>query len=200
MYITCLDFEGVLVPEIWVEFAEATGIPELKRTTRDEPDYAKLMQYRIDILNERGFGLKEIQEVIEGIEPMEGAREFLDELRAMGQVVIISDTFSQFAAPLARKLGWPTIFCNELLVDENGRITGHKMRCEPSKLTTIEALHSCGFETIASGDSYNDLAMIRASKAGWLFKSTDGIRAENPDVPALETYEELLAVIKEAMN
>lgn len=200
MYITCLDFEGVLVPEIWVEFAEATGIPELKRTTRDEPDYAKLMQYRIDILNERGFGLKEIQEVIEGIEPMEGAREFLDELRAMGQVVIISDTFSQFAAPLARKLGWPTIFCNELLVDENGKITGHKMRCEPSKLTTIEALHSCGFETIASGDSYNDLAMIRASKAGWLFKSTEAIKAENPDVPALETYEELLAAIKEAMN
>lgn len=200
MYITCLDFEGVLVPEIWVEFAEATGIPELKRTTRDEPDYAKLMQYRIDILNERGFGLKEIREVIEGIEPMEGAREFLDELRAMGQVVIISDTFSQFAAPLARKLGWPTIFCNELLVDENGKITGHKMRCEPSKLTTIEALHSCGFETIASGDSYNDLAMIRASKAGWLFKSTEGIRAENPDVPALETYEKLLAAIKEAMN
>lgn len=200
MYITCLDFEGVLVPEIWVEFAEATGIPELKRTTRDEPDYAKLMQYRIDILNERGFGLKEIQDVIEGIEPMEGAREFLDELRAMGQVVIISDTFSQFAAPLAKKLGWPTIFCNELLVDEDGRITGHKMRCEPSKLTTIKALQSCGFETIASGDSYNDLAMIRNSKAGWLFKSTDGIKAENPDVPALETYEELLAAIREAMS
>lgn len=200
MYITCLDFEGVLVPEIWVEFAEATGIPELKRTTRDEPDYAKLMQYRIDILNERGYGLKEIQDVIEGIEPMEGAREFLDELRAMGQVVIISDTFSQFAAPLAKKLGWPTIFCNELLVDENGRITGHKMRCEPSKLTTIKALQSCGFDTIASGDSYNDLAMIRNSKAGWLFKSTDGIKAENPDVPALETYEELLTAIKEAMS
>lgn len=200
MYITCLDFEGVLVPEIWVEFAEATGIPELKRTTRDEPDYAKLMQYRIDILNERGYGLKEIQDVIEGIEPMEGAREFLDELRAMGQVVIISDTFSQFAAPLAKKLGWPTIFCNELLVDENGRITGHKMRCEPSKLTTIKALQSCGFDTIASGDSYNDLAMIRNSKAGWLFKSTDGIKAENPDVPALETYEELLVAIKEALS
>lgn len=200
MYITCLDFEGVLVPEIWVEFAEATGIPELKRTTRDEPDYAKLMQYRIDILNERGYGLKEIQDVIEGIEPMEGAREFLDELRAMGQVVIISDTFSQFAAPLAKKLGWPTIFCNELLVDENGRITGHKMRCEPSKLTTIKALQSCGFDTIASGDSYNDLAMIRNSKAGWLFKSTDGIKAENPDVPALETYEELLTAIKEAIS
>lgn len=200
MYITCLDFEGVLVPEIWVEFAEATGIPELKRTTRDEPDYAKLMQYRIDILNERGFGLKEIQDVIEKIEPMEGAREFLDALRAMGQVVIISDTFSQFAAPLAKKLGWPTIFCNELLVDADGRITGHKMRCEPSKLTTIKALQSCGFETIASGDSYNDLAMIRNSKAGWLFKSTDGIKAENPDVPALETYEELLAAIKEAMS
>lgn len=200
MYITCLDFEGVLVPEIWVEFAEATGIPELKRTTRDEPDYAKLMQYRIDILNERGFGLKEIQDVIEKIEPMEGAREFLDALRAMGQVVIISDTFSQFAAPLAKKLGWPTIFCNELLVDADGRIAGHKMRCEPSKLTTIKALQSCGFETIASGDSYNDLAMIRNSKAGWLFKSTDGIKAENPDVPALETYEELLAAIKEAMS
>lgn len=200
MYITCLDFEGVLVPEIWIEFAEATNIPELKLTTRDEPDYAKLMQYRIDILNERGYGLKEIQEVIEGIEPMEGAREFLDELRAMGQVVIISDTFSQFAAPLAKKLGWPTIFCNELLVDENGKITGHKMRCEPSKLTTIKALQSCGFETIASGDSYNDLAMIRHSKAGWLFKSTDGIKAENPDITALETYEELLAAIKEAMN
>lgn len=200
MYITCLDFEGVLVPEIWIEFAEATNIPELKLTTRDEPDYAKLMQYRIDILNEHGYGLKEIQEVIEGIEPMEGAREFLDELRAMGQVVIISDTFSQFAAPLAKKLGWPTIFCNELLVDENGKITGHKMRCEPSKLTTIKALQSCGFETIASGDSYNDLAMIRRSKAGWLFKSTDGIKAENPDITALETYEELLAAIKEAMN
>lgn len=200
MYITCLDFEGVLVPEIWIEFAEATNIPELKLTTRDEPDYAKLMQYRIDILNERGYGLKEIQEVIEGIEPMEGAREFLDELRATGQVVIISDTFSQFAAPLAKKLGWPTIFCNELLVDEDGKITGHKMRCEPSKLTTIKALQSCGFETIASGDSYNDLAMIRHSKAGWLFKSTDAIKAENPDITALETYEELLAAIKEAMD
>lgn len=200
MYITCLDFEGVLVPEIWIEFAEATNIPELKLTTRDEPDYAKLMQYRIDILNERGYGLKEIQEVIEGIEPMEGAREFLDELRATGQVVIISDTFSQFAAPLAKKLGWPTIFCNELLVDEDGKITGHKMRCEPSKLTTIKALQSCGFETIASGDSYNDLAMIRHSKAGWLFKSTDAIKAENPDITALETYEELLTAIKEAMD
>lgn len=200
MYITCLDFEGVLVPEIWIEFAEATNIPELKLTTRDEPDYAKLMQYRIDILNEHGYGLKEIQEVIEGIEPMEGAREFLDELRAIGQVVIISDTFSQFAAPLAKKLGWPTIFCNELLVDEDGKITGHKMRCEPSKLTTIKALQSCGFETIASGDSYNDLAMIRHSKAGWLFKSTDAIKAENPDITALETYEELLAAIKEAMD
>lgn len=200
MYITCLDFEGVLVPEIWIEFAEATNIPELKLTTRDEPDYAKLMQYRIDILNEHGYGLKEIQEVIEEIEPMEGARKFLDELRAMGQVVIISDTFSQFAAPLAKKLGWPTIFCNELLVNEDDKITGHRMRCEPSKLTTIKALQSCGFETIASGDSYNDLAMIRHSKAGWLFKSTDSIKAENPDITALETYEELLAAIKEAMN
>lgn len=199
MYVTCLDLEGVLVPEIWIEFAEATGIPELKRTTRDEPDYAKLMQYRIDILDQHGLGLKEIQETIATIDPMPGAREFLDALRELGQVIIISDTFSQFAAPLMRKLGWPTIFCNELLAAEDGRITGYKMRCEPSKLTTVKALHSCGFETIAAGDSHNDLGMIRNSKAGFLFKSTDAIKAENPDLPAYETYDELLAAIKEAM-
>ena len=199
MYVTCLDLEGVLVPEIWIEFAEAAGIPELKRTTRDEPDYAKLMQYRIDILNEHGLGLKEIQDVIATLEPMPGAKEFLDSLREMGQVIIISDTFSQFAAPLMKKLDWPTIFCNELIVNEEGRIAGYKMRCEPSKLTTVRALHSCGFETIAAGDSHNDLGMIRDSKAGFLFKSTDAIKMENPDIPALETYDELLAAIKEAM-
>ena len=192
MFITCLDLEGVLVPEIWIAFAEASGIPELKRTTRDEPDYDKLMKWRLGIL-------KEIQETIEKIDPMPGAREFLDELRELGQVIIISDTFTQFAKPLMKKLGWPTIFCNELEVAENGEITGFKMRIEQSKLTTVKALQSIGFETIASGDSYNDLGMIRASKAGFLFKSTDQIKNDNPDLPAYETYEELLAAIKAAV-
>ena len=199
MYVTCLDLEGVLVPEIWIEFAEAAGIPELKRTTRDEPDYDKLMKYRIAILEEHGLGLPQIQEVIATLDPMPGAKEFLDELRANGQVIIISDTFSQFAAPLMKKLGYPTIFCNELVVDEAGKIIDYKMRCEPSKLTTVRALHSAGLETVAAGDSHNDLGMIRASKAGFLFKSTDAIKANNPDVPALETYEELLEAIKAAM-
>ena len=196
MYVTCLDLEGVLVPEIWIAFAEATGIPELKKTTRDEPDYDKLMNYRLAILKEHGLGLKEIQDVIATIDPMEGAKEFLDELRSVCQVLILSDTFSQFAAPLMKKLGMPTIFCNELIVGENGAITGYKMRCEKSKYTTVKALQSCGFETIASGDSYNDLGMINASKAGFLFKSTDKIKADNPDLPAYETYEELLSAIK----
>ena len=199
MFITCLDLEGVLVPEIWIAFAEASGIPELKRTTRDEPDYDKLMKWRLGILKEHGLGLKEIQETIEKIDPMPGAREFLDELRELGQVIIISDTFTQFAKPLMKKLGWPTIFCNELEVAENGEITGFKMRIEQSKLTTVKALQSIGFETIASGDSYNDLGMIRASKAGFLFKSTDQIKNDNPDLPAYETYEELLAAIKAAL-
>ena len=199
MFITCLDLEGVLVPEIWIAFAEASGIPELKRTTRDEPDYDKLMKWRLGILKEHGLGLKEIQETIEKIDPMPGAREFLDELRELGQVIIISDTFTQFAKPLMKKLGWPTIVCNELEVAENGEITGFKMRIEQSKLTTVKALQSIGFETIASGDSYNDLGMIRASKAGFLFKSTDQIKNDNPDLPAYETYEELLAAIKAAV-
>ena len=199
MFITCLDLEGVLVPEIWIAFAEASGIPELKRTTRDEPDYDKLMKWRLGILKEHGLGLKEIQETIEKIDPMPGAREFLDELRKLGQVIIISDTFTQFAKPLMKKLGWPTIFCNELEVAENGEITGFKMRIEQSKLSTVKALQSIGFETIASGDSYNDLGMIRASKAGFLFKSTDQIKKDNPDLPAYETYEELLAAIKAAV-
>ena len=199
MFITCLDLEGVLVPEIWIAFAEASGIPELKRTTRDEPDYDKLMKWRLGILKEHGLGLKEIQETIEKIDPMPGAREFLDELRELGQVIIISDTFTQFAKPLMKKLGWPTIFCNELEVAENREITGFKMRIEQSKLTTVKALQSIGFETIASGDSYNDLGMIRASKAGFLFKSTDQIKNDNPDLPAYETYEELLAAIKAAV-
>ena len=199
MFITCLDLEGVLVPEIWIAFAEASGIPELKRTTRDEPDYDKLMKWRLGILKEHGLGLKEIQETIEKIDPMPGARAFLDELRELGQVIIISDTFTQFAKPLMKKLGWPTIFCNELEVAEDGEITGFRMRIEQSKLTTVKALQSIGFETIASGDSYNDLGMIRASKAGFLFKSTDQIKNDNPDLPAYETYEELLAAIKAAI-
>jgi phosphoserine / homoserine phosphotransferase len=199
MFITCLDLEGVLVPEIWIAFAEASGIPELKRTTRDEPDYDKLMKWRLGILKEHGLGLKEIQETIEKIDPMPGARAFLDELRELGQVIIISDTFTQFAKPLMKKLGWPTIFCNELEVAEDGEITGFKMRIEQSKLSTVKALQSIGFETIASGDSYNDLGMIRASKAGFLFKSTDQIKNDNPDLPAYETYEELLAAIKAAV-
>lgn len=199
MYITCLDLEGVLVPEIWIAFSEASGIPELRRTTRDEPDYDKLMQYRLAILKEHGLGLKEIQATIEQIEPMEGAKEFLDKLRALGQVIIISDTFSQFAAPLMRKLGMPTIFCNSLEVAPDGTITGYKMRCEKSKLTTVKALQSIGFETIASGDSFNDLGMILASKAGFLFRSTEQIKKEYPHLPAFESYDDLFEAIKEAM-
>ena len=197
MYVTCLDLEGVLVPEIWIAFADATGIPELKRTTRDEPDYDKLMNFRLAVLKEHGLGLKEIQDVIASIDPMPGAKEFLDELRTMCQVIIISDTFTQFAKPLMEKLGWPTLFCNELKVAESGEVTGFKMRCEQSKLTTVRALQSAGLETIAAGDSFNDLGMIRASKAGFLFKSTDSIKADNPDVPAYETYDELMGAIKQ---
>lgn len=196
MNVVCLDLEGVLVPEIWIAFAKASGIPELERTTRDEPDYDKLMAYRLDILREHGLGLAEIQDVIATIDPMPGAREFLDALREKTQVIIISDTFEQFAQPLMRKLGWPTIFCNSLEVGEGGAITGYEMRCEQTKLTTVRALQGCGIETIAAGDSYNDLGMIRASKAGWLFKSAPAIKAENPDVPTLEEYDELLAAIK----
>ncbi len=199
MYITCLDLEGVLVPEIWIAFAEASGIPELKRTTRDEPDYDKLMNWRLDILRQHGLGLKEIQETIAKIDPMPGAKEFLDELRSLCQVIIISDTFTQFAAPLMKKLGMPTIFCNTLEVAENGEITGFKMRCEQSKLTTVKALQSIGYETIASGDSFNDLGMIKASKAGFLFRSTDAIKADYPEYPAFETYDELLAAIKKEL-
>ena len=199
MNIVCLDLEGVLVPEIWIAFAKASNIPELKRTARDEPDYDKLMKWRLGILKEHGLGLKEIQQTIAQIDPMPGAKEFLDELRSMTQVIIISDTFTQFAAPLMKKLGWPTIFCNTLEVAEDGEITGFKMRIEQSKLTTVKALQSIGFETIASGDSYNDLGMIRASKAGFLFRSTDAIKKENPDLPAFETYDELMAAIKKAL-
>ncbi len=199
MNIVCLDMEGVLVPEIWIAFAEETGIPELKRTTRDEPDYDKLMKYRIDILKEHGLGLKEIQATIEKIDPMPGAKEFLDELRSITQVVILSDTFEQFATPLMRKLGWPTIFCNTLEVADNGEITGYQMRCPKSKLTTVKALQSIGFDTIASGDSHNDLGMIEASKAGFLFKSTDAIKAEYPQYPAFEEYDELLDAIKKVL-
>lgn len=200
MYITCLDLEGVLVPEIWIAFAEASGIPELKKTTRDEPDYDKLMNYRLDILREHGLGLKEIQDVIETIDPMPGAKEFIDELRTFSQVIIISDTFSQFAAPLMKKLGYPTLFCNELVVAEDGTVTGFKMRCDETKLTTVRAFQQCGMQTIASGDSFNDLGMIRASKAGFLFKSTESIKADNPDIPAFEEYDELMAAIKAAMD
>ena len=199
MNIVCLDLEGVLVPEIWIAFSQASGIPELKRTTRDEPDYDKLMRWRIGILKEHGLGLKEIQETIAQIDPMPGAKEFLDELRSLTQVIIISDTFSQFAGPLMKKLGMPTIFCNELEVAENGEITGFKMRCEQSKLTTVKALQSIGFETIASGDSHNDLGMILASKAGFLFRSTEQIKKDHPELPAYETYEELMAAIKKAL-
>jgi phosphoserine/homoserine phosphotransferase len=200
MYITCLDLEGVLVPEIWIAFAEASGIPELKKTTRDEPDYDKLMKFRLGILKEHGLGLKEIQETIAKIDPIPGAKEFLDELRSLTQVIIISDTFEQFAKPLMAKLGWPTIFCNSLEVAENGEITGFKMRVENSKYTTVKALQSVGYDTIASGDSYNDLGMIKASKAGFLFKSTDKIKADNPELAAYETYDELLGAIKKAME
>ena len=199
MNIVCLDLEGVLVPEIWIAFAEETGIPELKRTTRDEPDYDKLMNYRINILKEHGLGLKEIQETIAKIDPMPGAKEFLDELREITQVIIISDTFTQFAGPLMKNLGYPTIFCNSLEVAEDGEITGFKMRIENSKLTTVKALQSIGYDTIASGDSHNDLGMIKASKAGFLFRSTDEIKKEYPELPAFETYDELMAAIKEAL-
>lgn len=199
MNIVCLDLEGVLVPEIWIAFAEASGIPELKRTTRDEPDYDKLMNWRLGILKEHGLGLKEIQETIAKIDPIPGAKEFLDELRSMTQVIIISDTFSQFAGPLMKKLGMPTIFCNELIVAEDGEITGFKMRCEKSKYTTVKALQSIGYDTIASGDSHNDLGMIQASKAGFLFKSTEQIKADYPELPAFEEYDELLEAIKKAL-
>ena len=200
MYITCLDVEGVLVPEIWVAFAEASGIPELKRTTRDEPDYNKLMRWRLDTLKAHGLGIKEIQETISKIDPLPGAKEFLDKLREMTQVIIISDTFSQFAGPLMKKLGYPTIFCNSLVVADNGEITDFKMRCEKSKYTTVKALQSIGYDTIASGDSHNDLGMIQASKAGFLFRSTEQIQADHPEIPAYEEYDELLAAIKEAMK
>ena len=199
MYITCLDVEGVLVPEIWVAFAEESGIPELKKTTRDEPDYDKLMKWRLGVLKEHELGLKEIQETIEKIQPLPGAKEFLDELRSFSQVILISDTFAEFASPLMEKLGRPTLFCNSLEVSGNGEITGCKMRVEQTKLTTVKALQSIGFETIASGDSYNDLGMIQASKAGFLFRSTDKIKAEYPHIPAYETYDELLGAIKKAM-
>ena len=199
MNIVCLDLEGVLVPEIWIAFSKASGIPELKRTTRDEPDYNKLMNWRIGILHEHGLGLNEIKATIEKVDPMPGAREFLDKLRAETQVLILSDTFTQFATPLMKKLGWPTIFCNSLEVAENGEITGFKMRIEKSKLSTVKALQSIGYDTIASGDSYNDLDMILASKAGFLFRSTEKIKADYPDLPAYETYDELLAAIRAAM-
>ena len=199
MYITCLDVEGVLVPEIWIAFAEASGIPELKRTTRDEPDYDKLMKWRIGILKEHGLGLKEIQDTIAKIDPIPGAKEFLDELRSITQVIIISDTFTQFAGPLMKKLGYPTIFCNSLEVADNGEITGFKMRIENSKYTTVKALQSIGFQTIASGDSHNDLGMIKASKAGFLFKSTEQIKKDNPELPAYETYDELMEAIKKVL-
>ena len=199
MNIVCLDMEGVLVPEIWIAFAEASGIPELKRTTRDEPDYDQLMKWRLEILKEHGLGLKEIQETIAKIDPMPGAKEFLDELRSLTQVIILSDTFEQFATPLMKKLGWPTIFCNTLEVAPDGEITGFKMRCEKSKLTTVKALQSIGYDTIASGDSFNDLGMIQASKAGFLFKSTEKIKKDYPDLPAYEEYDELLDAIKKAL-
>ena len=199
MNIVCLDMEGVLVPEIWIAFADAVGVPELRLTTRDEPDYDKLMQHRIKVLKEHNLGLNEIQATIAKIDLMPGAKEFLDELRSITQVIILSDTFEQFATPLMKKLDWPTIFCNSLEVGENGEITGYKMRCQKSKLTTVKALQSIGYETIASGDSFNDLGMIQASKAGFLFKSTDKIKKDYPDIPAYEEYDELLEAIKKAL-
>ena len=199
MNIVCLDMEGVLVPEIWIAIAEASGIPELRRTTRDEPDYDKLMNYRLNILKEHGLGLKEIQQVISTIDPLPGAKEFLDQLRQETQVVILSDTFEQFAKPLMEKLNWPAIFCNTLKVADNGEIVGYQMRCEKSKLTTVKALQSCGFDTIAAGDSFNDLAMIQASKAGFLFKSTDKIKADFPHIPAYEEFSDLLSAIRAAL-
>ncbi|MBE6383069.1 MAG: bifunctional phosphoserine phosphatase/homoserine phosphotransferase ThrH [Lentisphaerae bacterium] len=195
MDIVCLDLEGVLVPEIWIAFAEATGISEFRRTTRDEPDYDKLMHYRIDLLDQHGFKLKQIQDVIGSMRPLIGAEEFLDQLRERTQVLILSDTFDQFSRPLMKKLNWPAIFCNSLTVGDDGRVTGYKMRCPQSKLTTVKALQSCGFDTIAAGDSYNDLAMIRASKAGFLFRSTEQIKKDNPDIPAFETYDDFLKAI-----
>ena len=200
MYICCLDLEGVLVPEIWIAFAEKTGLPELRRTTRDEPDYDKLMHYRMDILKKKGLGLREIQDVIAEIRPMEGAREFLDELRSLSQVMILSDTFEEFAAPLMKQLGMPTILCNTLHAAPDGEITGYTLRCKETKLTTVKALQSIGYDTIATGDSYNDLAMIRASKAGFLFRSTEQIKTDCPDIPAYETYEDLLAAFRRAMD
>ncbi|MBP5415115.1 MAG: bifunctional phosphoserine phosphatase/homoserine phosphotransferase ThrH [Lachnospiraceae bacterium] len=199
MNVVCLDLEGVLVPEIWIAFSEATGIPELRRTTRDEPDYDKLMKFRINILKEHGLGLKQIQDTIATIDPLPGAKEFLDKLREITQVVILSDTFDQFAMPLMKKLGWPTLFCNTLEVADNGEITGFKMRCDKSKLTTVKALQSCGFDTIAAGDSFNDLGMIQASKAGFLFRSTEAIKKEYPQYPAFETYDEFYEAIKAAL-
>ena len=199
MNIVCLDMEGVLIPEIWIAFTEATGIEELKRTTRDEPDYDKLMQYRLDILRKHNLGIKEIQETISKMDPIPGAKEFLDELRTITQVIIISDTFEQFAQPLMKKLGWPTLFCNSLEIAEDGTITDYKMRVEKSKYTTVKALQSIGFDTIASGDSHNDMGMIQASKAGFLFKSTESIKAEYPDIPAFDEYDDLLAAIKAAL-
>lgn len=199
MKIVCLDLEGVLVPEIWIAFAKESGIPELSRTTRDEPDYDKLMKWRLGILKEHGLGLRQIQETIAGIDPLPGAKEFLDELRSMTQVIIISDTFTQFAGPLMEKLGWPTIFCNSLEVAPDGEITGFRMRIRDSKLTTVKALQSIGYDTIAAGDSHNDLAMIRASKAGFLFKSTEQIKKDHPELPAFETYGELMEAIKKAI-
>lgn len=199
MYITCLDLEGVLVPEIWIAFAKATGIPELEKTTRDEPDYNKLMQYRIKILKEHNLGLKEIQDTIAKIDPLPGAKDFLDELRSIGQVLILSDTFEQFATPLMKKLGWPTIMCNTLEVAENGEITGYKMRCEKSKLTTVRALQSCGYDTIASGDSFNDLAMIQASKAGFLFRAPENIIKDYPQIKPLTEYSDLLNEIRKVI-
>lgn len=200
MYITCLDMEGVLVPEIWIAFAEASGIPALKRTTRDEPDYHKLMEYRLGILREHGLGLREIQATIAQIDPLPGARAFLDELRSFTQVLILSDTFEQFAKPLMEKLGWPTIFCNTLEVADSGEITGFQMRCPQSKLTTVRGLQSIGYDTIAAGDSFNDLGMIQASKAGFLFKSTDAIKADHPEVPAYEEFSDLLRAIRAALD
>ena len=200
MDIVCLDLEGVLVPEIWIAFSEATGIPELRRTTRDEPDYDKLMRFRINILKEHGLGLSQIQDVIAGIDPLPGAKEFLDSLREMTEVIIISDTFTQFAKPLMKKLGWPTLFCNTLEVGEDGTITGFKMRVEKSKLTTVKAFQSIGFETIAAGDSFNDLAMIEAGKAGFLFRSTEAIKKDYPQYPAFESYDDLLAAIRDALD
>ena len=199
MYITCLDLEGVLVPEIWIAFSEVSGIPELRRTTRDEPDYEKLMRWRMDILRQHGLGLRQIQDVIAQIDPLPGAKDFLDELRAQTQAIIVSDTFEEFAQPLMKKLGWPTILCNNLVVGEDGMITDFKMRCKDSKLSTVRALQSAGFETIASGDSYNDLDMILAGKAGFLFRTTEKIKADYPQLPAFEAYDDLLAAIRAAL-